>query len=589
MKPLPRPLARTFPLGLSLLCCPLALRATTELQNSGFPGSNQALPGSPNYGSNVAGDGVNWTATTGAAGVMGTPNIKLIWDGEGGGSNSNPDSKGLDTYTGWDGRGSVIQLDGTGSGVNGAGTPNTFISFVPAQVAAVKLLSFDLDAWSGWPAGGNMTVEWAIRDTTKTGAVLASGTWTRDSGGRDTVAPAYTGSSGQTLVLQLTRSAGNGDYLALDNLIFDEISAAPSITSFTSAEELITGSSFDLNWEIARMVGVTSLTLSDGTTTTSVLPFTSTSSGVGTFVVNPTGTTTYTLTVNGTLTRQVRILGGRALSFTTNATLATAPDYDVPLSWEIAPANAALVTISDGTTTYNVTADTDPLTGVGTRAFTVPSASTTFTLEANSSGVQRTVRVFRQQASSADFAVSAATFNSGAPVVVTWANAAAGLTDWIGIYRIGDTPGPVASTQWNYLNGTRTSGGSVPAGSMSFNTLAPGEYFTALFLNDGYTFAKGPVLFTVLDTPAEPAALPVISVKREGGHLTLEWASQAGHVYDIYTSADLLGNPLQDWTPLADDLPAPEAAATATATFTEDLGVNPPATRFYRIYEYISP
>lgn len=587
MKPLSHALTRTVPFSLCLLCCPLALRATTELQNDGFPGNNQALPGSPNYGSNVTGDGVNWITSAGSAGVVGTPNIQLVWDGEGGGGNTNPNSKGLDTYTGWDGRGGVVQLDGSGSGVNGAGTPNTFISFVPAPVAAVKLQSFDLDAWSGWPAGGNMTVEWTIRDSTKTGTSLASGTWTRDSGGRDTVAPAYTGTPGQTLVLQLTRTAGNGDYLALDNLIFDEISAAPSITSFTSPEELITGSPFDLNWEIARITAVTSLTLSDGTTTTNVLPFTSTSSGVGTFAVNPTGNTTYTLTVNNTLTRQVSILGGRALSFTSSGSLASAPNYEVSLSWEIAPANAAMVTISDGTTTYNVTADTDKVTGTGSRMFTVPSASTTFTLEANTSGVRRTVTVFRQQVSSADFSVSAPTFHSGVPVTITWANAAAGPMDWIGIYRVGDTPGPVPATQWNYLNGTRTSGGSVPAGSMQFNNLAPGEYFTALFLNDGYTFAKGPVLFTVLDTLAEPASLPVVSVKREGSNFILEWASRAGHVYDIYTSENLIGNPLQDWTPLADDLPPSEVMATTT--FTDSLGATPPARRFYRIYEYTSP
>lgn len=587
MKPLLHPLTRAVPLGLSLLCCPLVLRATTELQNDGFPGNNQALPGSPNYGSNVTGDGVNWITSVGDAGVLGTPNIQLVWDGEGGGGNTNPNSKGLDTYTGWDGRGGVVQLDGSGTGANGAGTPNTFISFVPAPVAAVKLQSFDLDAWSGWPAGGNMTVEWTIRDSTKTGTVLASGTWTRDSGGRDTVAPAFTGTPGQTLVLQLTRTAGNADYLALDNLIFDEISAAPSITSFTSPEELITGSPFDLNWEIARITGVTTLTLSDGSTTTNVLPFTSTGSGLGSFAVNPSGNTTYTLTVNGTLTRQVSILGGRALSFTSSGTLATAPNYDVSLSWEIAPANAALVTISDGTTTYNVTAETDKLSGTGTRVFTVPAASTTFTLEANTSGIQRTVRVLREQTSSADFSVSAASFPSGVPVTISWANAAAGPTDWIGIYRLGDTPGPVASTQWNYLNGTRTSGGSVPAGSMPFNNLAPGEYFTALFLNDGYTFAQGPVLFTVLDTPAEPATLPVVSVKREGGQLILEWASLAGHVYDIYASENALGNPLLDWTLIADDLPAAEAGATTT--FTDSLGANPPARRFYRIYEYTSP
>lgn len=50
--------------------------------------------------------------------------------------------------------------------------------------------------------------------------------------------------------------------------------------------------------------------------------------------------------------------------------------------------------------------------------------------------------------------------------------------DWIGIYRTGQTPGPVPSTQWAYTNKS--------AGTLDFKNLDKGTYFAALFENDGY-------------------------------------------------------------------------------------------------------
>merc|ERR1711862_199182 len=50
--------------------------------------------------------------------------------------------------------------------------------------------------------------------------------------------------------------------------------------------------------------------------------------------------------------------------------------------------------------------------------------------------------------------------------------------DWIGIYRTGQTPGQVYSTQWAYTNKS--------AGTLDFKNLDIGTYFAALFENDGY-------------------------------------------------------------------------------------------------------
>ncbi|MBN8457850.1 MAG: hypothetical protein J0M04_08430 [Verrucomicrobia bacterium] len=563
---------------LASVACHSTLHATTAIHSDGFTASNQPLPGKPNYGSNVAATGTNWTASMGSTGVTGTPNIQLVWDGEGGGGNSGANG-GLDTYISWNGRGNVVQLDGTGTG----GTANTYISFVPSAAVAAKITSFDLDAWSGWPAGGNMTVEWTIRNATKAGTVLATGSWTRTTGGRDTVSPAFTGAPGQTVVLQLTRTAGNGDYLAMDNLVFDEITNIPSIVSFASSALIADGNPISLDWEIGNIAGASSLTLDDGNGPVNALPLTDSQTGFGGTTVTPAANTTYTLTLNGTSSTQVTILSGSTVSLTSNARVAAAPNHEVTLTWQVLPPNAALVTVSDGTTVHNVTADTDSGTGIGSRIFTVPSASTVFTLEANGSGVTRTVRVLRQESSSADFSVNAATIPVGSPVTVAWANAAGGATDWIGIYRTTDIPQLQVSTQWNYLNGTRTSGGSVPAGSMSFSTLPVGDYYACLLLNDGYEIAQGPVLFSVVNPPPEPEIIRMVDVRRNGSQFTLEWASKTDHVYDIYASDSLDGDPLQDWTRIADDI---TAEGDGTTSHTEDLGATPPPRRFYKVYEY---
>lgn len=52
-----------------------------------------------------------------------------------------------------------------------------------------------------------------------------------------------------------------------------------------------------------------------------------------------------------------------------------------------------------------------------------------------------------------------------------------GTKDWIGLYRVGQTPGPNASTQWSYVTGT--------AGFKSFSNLAAGYYFATFLVNDG--------------------------------------------------------------------------------------------------------
>lgn len=208
------------------------LHAETLIHNDGFTGNNADLPGPSEgwryYGSHTASSDSNRTATEGAWGVTGTPDITLHWT-----------TGNFDTYTGWDGRGSVIQLDSS----NG-GTRNFAITFTPTSSTGVRISSFELDAYSGGPVP-TKKVTWRITDDN--GQTLhPGGNWEMSAGRGAPISPLYSGAIGQTLILRLDFTEGSGDYLALDNLKFDQITAGvtppPSLflnkTSFLKGEPI---------------------------------------------------------------------------------------------------------------------------------------------------------------------------------------------------------------------------------------------------------------------------------------------------------------------------------------------------------------
>jgi len=65
--------------------------------------------------------------------------------------------------------------------------------------------------------------------------------------------------------------------------------------------------------------------------------------------------------------------------------------------------------------------------------------------------------------------------------------------DWIGIYKTGDTPGPVHSIDWKYVNGS--------TGTVSLHVSQPGKYFIAFFENDGYYELTGRIPVYVISEP----------------------------------------------------------------------------------------
>jgi hypothetical protein len=83
------------------------------------------------------------------------------------------------------------------------------------------------------------------------------------------------------------------------------------------------------------------------------------------------------------------------------------------------------------------------------------------------------------------------TYNSGDTVAVTYSNAPALSKDWLGVYKRGDTPGPVASTKWTYVTANNASG------TWNVSGLADGYYFLNYFANDGYTEIGDRVAFSV--------------------------------------------------------------------------------------------
>lgn len=243
----------------------------------------------------------------------------------------------------------------------------------------------------------------------------------------------------------------------------------------------------------------------------------------------------------------------------------------VTLSWTIT--NSAQVTslkLSDG-----VNPDVDVL-GQTSIAVT-PTGNTTYRLNANSGADTATRLVMVAGSNSPAFSIDKSLYELGQPTVVTWAGVTGNPNSWVGIYKLNATPGPVASDQWNYLNGTKTVGGNVTDGSMNFS-LPVGNYFAVLLVDGGYTIEKGPILFTVVDE----INVPVNSVVKSGNTVTIEWQSKPGHEYDVFASNTMEGDPL-NWESLA---VAVLAEGDGSTSYTETLPAEVPATRFYKVYEY---
>lgn len=105
---------------------------------------------------------------------------------------------------------------------------------------------------------------------------------------------------------------------------------------------------------------------------------------------------------------------------------------------------------------------------------------------------------------------------------VSYANAPGNAKDWIGIYKKGDVPGMNSSSQWAYISGNSN-------GTVSFNIAESGEYFVALFENDGYTELTERIYFWVGSTPVLTSDKPAYE---EGENVSISYNSAPANQED---------------------------------------------------------
>ncbi|MGX7666391.1 fibronectin type III domain-containing protein [Flavobacterium pedocola] len=131
----------------------------------------------------------------------------------------------------------------------------------------------------------------------------------------------------------------------------------------------------------------------------------------------------------------------------------------------------------------------------------------------------------------------------GASVTVTFSNGPQLTNDWIGIYKMGVTPGgSVASTAWQYV--------TTASGSKVFNNLPKGYYYAEYYLQNGYNAIGNKVFFKVGDIVTELwINKPVYDL---GEQITASWTDAPGIVKDwlgIYRQGDNPNvNPLVSYT-----------------------------------------
>ncbi len=221
----------------------------------------------------------------------------------------------------------------------------------------------------------------------------------------------------------------------------------------------------------------------------------------------------------------------------------------VTLSWVLnpGPEGVQTLTVSDGTTAIDVIGqDTLDVT---------PSGTTTYTLTLNGSETA-TATVFGDTASSPAFSLNGEALSAGSSLAVSWVGAAAAPDSWVGIYREGETPGPVAAVAWNYLNGSKTPGGSVPDGTLQFS-LPEGDYFAILYGDGGYSqIEQGPVRFTVAGEALQP--FEVRELSWDAGDFAVFWNSVPGWRYDVQVSSNL-----QSWDTVLEAYVAEGAQSSA--------------------------
>jgi len=130
----------------------------------------------------------------------------------------------------------------------------------------------------------------------------------------------------------------------------------------------------------------------------------------------------------------------------------------------------------------------------------------------------------------ATVSMPATSIKGGQDFTVTFANGPGIPKDYIGLFHQGATPGVDLLVSYLYFEGKTD-------GSVTFHlpTLAPGNYFVALYTNDSYTEVSNRFNFTVTD----PAHINLEQSALEGDQMRLRWTAEPGKNYVLQSSTDL--------------------------------------------------
>lgn len=117
---------------------------------------------------------------------------------------------------------------------------------------------------------------------------------------------------------------------------------------------------------------------------------------------------------------------------------------------------------------------------------------------------------------------TADTYPVGGTVKINFTNGPNLVKDWIGIYKMGQSPGTNTSATYKYV--------TTAAGSLDFTGLPKGYYFAQYFLEDGYTAIGEKVFFKVGDIVTELwINKPVYTL---GENITASWTDSPGIIKD---------------------------------------------------------
>ncbi|WP_431608887.1 fibronectin type III domain-containing protein [Chryseobacterium sp. 'Rf worker isolate 10'] len=117
---------------------------------------------------------------------------------------------------------------------------------------------------------------------------------------------------------------------------------------------------------------------------------------------------------------------------------------------------------------------------------------------------------------------TADTYPVGGTVVINFTDGPSLQKDWIGIYKMGQTPGTTASIRWSYV--------TTASGTLNFTGLPKGYYYAQYLLEDGYNGIGEKVFFKVGDIVTDLwINKPVYTL---GENITASWTDSPGIIKD---------------------------------------------------------